>query len=83
MPDENAIGPGQSTYQIAGKPRQTVYVINIGISGLYDNERNFKTFLCALEVIISKTKHILAIRVIVRGFLAGNQLYELMSHRRG
>ena len=27
------------------------YVINIGISGLY--ERNFKTFLCAREVIIS------------------------------
>ena len=59
-PDENAIGPGQSTYQIAGKNRQTVYVINIGISGLY--ERNFKPFLCAREVIISKTKHILAIR---------------------
>ena len=54
MPDENAIGPGQSTYQIAGNKRQTVYVINIGISGLY--ERNFKTFLCAREVIISKTK---------------------------
>ena len=67
MPDENAIGHGQSNYQIAGKTRQTIYIINIGISGLY--ERNFKPFLCAREVIISKTKHILAIRVIVRGFL--------------
>ena len=28
-PDENAICPGQSNYQIAGKTRQTVIVINI------------------------------------------------------
>ena len=27
-PDDNAIGPGQSNYQIAGKNRQTLYVIN-------------------------------------------------------
>ena len=33
MPDENAIGPGQSNYQIAGKTRQTVCVINVGTRG--------------------------------------------------
>ena len=35
-----------------------------GVSGLY--ERNFKTVLCAREVFISKTKHILAIRKLTR-----------------
>ena len=33
MLDENAIGPGQSNYQIAGKTRQTVCVINVGTRG--------------------------------------------------
>ena len=39
-----------------GKNLQTVYVINVGISELY--ERNFKTVLCVREGFISKTKHI-------------------------